>query len=183
MKSKLLFTLLLLALGFVSCKKDDSGTNTPPTTQEDWTFPSDGATKLAVYSEKSTVAVGETFDVKIILYNVTGIFGAATEISYSSDKVDVLDVLAGPVFTPAADYLMVKKIEANLNVVSFGITYKNGTARSVTGSGIVLKLKCKGKAAGTATFTINAPPRSEARKADGTLATPSIGSALNITVH
>lgn len=180
MKTRLLFTFLLLALGFVSCKKDDGGVVTPPVVQEDWTFPSDASTKLAIYSEKSTVAVGETFDVKIILYNVTGIFGAATEISYASDKVEVLDVLTGPLFTPEAQYLVVKKNEATRNTVSFGITYKNGSGLAVTGSGILLKLKCKGKAAGVGTFTFVAP---EARRADGTLVTPAIGSALNITVH
>ncbi len=183
MKKNILFSLLLLALVVVGCKKDDSGNTTTPPVAEDWTFPADAATKLSMYCSKTSVAVNETFEVKVIVYNVTGIFGVATEIAYLSDKVEVTDVLAGPAFTPDADILVVKKIESASNLVSFGVTYKNGTGRALTGSGALLKLKCKGKAAGTATFTISAAPKTEARKADGTLATPTLGTPLNITVN
>ncbi len=165
--------LVFLIIGVMSgCKKDDGGTGPPPTPTEDFTFPAN-TTKFAVtlYSEKATVAVNEAFDVKVILYNVTDAFGAALEITYASDKVTVLNQLSGPTFfAPAANILSVSQTDTVNNRTSYGVTYRAGTSGSANGSGVVVKLKCRGRAAGTTTFTVD-PAKLEVRKFDGTLIT------------
>jgi hypothetical protein len=183
MKAKAFLIISLLGILVLGCSKSDNGSNPPPPTPEDWTFPSDTTTNsIKVFSEKSSVAVGEAFDVKVILYNVTGIFGAAAEIAYTSANATVSSVLAGPFFTPDANILTVSNINAGRNIASFGVTYRAGSNGLVTGSGVVFKLKCVGTAAGTATFAIN-PTTLEVRKTDNTIHNPSIRPALSVTVH
>ena len=126
--------------------------------------------------------MGEAFDVKVILYNVTGIFGTAVEVAYNSANAQVSSVLTGPFFTPDANILSVNNIDTVRNLASFGVTYRAGTGGSVTGSGAVFKLKCVGKAAGTATFSID-PATLEVRKTDNTVANPPIGPSLSVVVH
>ena len=182
MKARIFFIISVLTLFAWGCSKDESGSNPPPTTQEDWTFPSDATTNITVYSEKSSVAVGESFDVKVVLYNVTGIFGSAVELTFSSANARVSSVLAGPMFAPTANILTVSNVDTVRSIASFGVTYKAGTGGSVNGSGAVFKLKCVGKAAGTATFAIN-PTTLEVRKTDNTVSNPPIRPALSVTVH
>ncbi len=181
MKTQVILAISLLAFLASGCKKDNGGT-TPPPQQEDWTFPADTANAIKLYSEKDSITVGQSFDVKVILYNVTGIFGTAVEVVYTSANVQVTSVLAGPLFAPAANTLTVSNINATRNTASFGVTYKAGTGGSVTGSGVVFKLKCTATAAGMATFAID-PATLEVRKTDNTIANPPIGPALNVTVH
>ncbi len=172
MKATLVFLAFLIIAVTSGCKKDDGGTGPPPTTTEDFTFPAN-TTKFSVtlYSEKATVAVNEAFDVKVILYNVTDAFGAALEITYASDKVTVLNQLSGPTFfAPSANILAVSQTDTVNNRTSYGVTYRAGTSGSANGSGIVVKLKCRGRAAGTTTFTVD-PAKLEVRKSDGTLIT------------
>jgi hypothetical protein len=135
-----------------------------------------------LYSEKATVAVNEAFDVKVVLYNVTNAFGAALEIAYASDKVSVLSQLSGPTFfAPAANILTVPRTDTVNNRVSYGVTYRAGTNGVANGSGVVVKLKCRGRAAGTAAFTVD-PAKLEVRQSNGTLITMPIVN-LTITVQ
>jgi len=171
MKATTLFLTFIIVAAMIGCSKDDGGTQ-PTAPVEDFSFPAN-PTKFSatLYSEKSTVAVNEAFDVKVVLYNVTAAFGAALEMTYASDKVTVLDQLTGPTFfAPAANILAVMRTDTVNNRVSYGVTYRAGTNGSANGSGVVVKLKCRGRAAGTATFTID-PAKLEIRKADGTLIT------------
>jgi hypothetical protein len=160
----LLATILLLVAG---CS-DDSGTNPPGTPPEDWTFTPD-STKFSatLVVAKDTMAAGEAFDVLLVLYNVPDVFGMSTEFTYTPNSIDVLDVIAGPHFSPAGNTLVVKNIEATASRVSFGVTFKRGTSTGVSGSGAVMKLKCRGRAAGAAGVNFNVS-RFEVVKADGT---------------
>ena len=167
MKTRAFVFVSVLALLLMGCKKDDEGT-TPPVAAEDWTFPTDTVKfAVTVNSPKATVAVGEAFDVKVILYNVSNAFGFSMEMAYASDKVEVLEVTQGPHFAPVGDLLTIKKIDAAMNAVSYGVTFKAGTTTTgKSGSGVVFKLKCRARVAGSAAFTI-APGKLEIRKADG----------------
>lgn len=164
--------LLLLLFGFFAAGcGDDNGTNPPPVTPEDWSFTAD-STKFSatLTAPKDTFAAGESFDVKLILYNVPAVFGLSAEFTYPSNLVEILDVVQGPHFAPPENTLVVKNIEATANRVSFGVTFRRTTGTGVSGSGAVMKLKCRARAAGAASITFNAS-RFEVRKADGTLIT------------
>jgi len=179
MKTNFLLLVLILTAFVVGCKKDDNGTNVPPPSQqEDWTYPSSTTRDtVTVYCEKQNVAVSEEFDVKLVIYNVSDVFGVAIEMDYASDKSDVLSALAGPLFPFDNVVVLPPKIEPDSNRVSYGVSRVRGST-SISGSGVIIKLKCKGKAAGNATFSIN-PTKLEIRKADGTLIDRPIG---NLTV-
>ena len=182
MKAKLVFLTFIIVAVIGGCSKDDAGTQTPPTPAEDFTFPASTTSSVTLYSEKSTVAVNEAFDVKVVLYNVTNAFGAALEIAYASDKVSVLSQLSGPTFfAPAANILTVPWTDTLNNRVSYGVTYRAGTNGAANGSGVVVKLKCRGRAAGTAAFTVD-PAKLEVRQSNGTLITMPIVN-LTITVQ
>ena len=182
MNTKVFIVICVFALVSSGCRKDDSGTNPPPPPQEDWTFPQDSTTNIKVFSEISSAAVGDAFDVKVILYNVTDVFGSAVELTYSSAHAQITSILAGPLFAPDTDILTVSHVDPGMNLASFGVTYRAGSGRSVTGSGVLFKLKCKGTSPGTAVFTIN-PAALEIRKTDNTIANPPIRPALSVNVH
>jgi hypothetical protein len=181
MKTNFLLIVLILTAFVMGCKKDEGVTNTPPPSPEDWTYPaSTTRDTITTYCEKQNVAVGEEFDVKLVLYNVADVFGVAVEMKYVSDKSDVLSALAGPFFPSDSVVALSPKIEPDSNRVSYGVTRLRGST-SIAGSGVVIKLKCKGKAAGNATFSIN-PAKLEIRKADGTLIVRPIAN-LTVVVH
>lgn len=168
MKRIIVATLCTLTLAVGGCKKDSS---TPPTTDcvsaNDFSFPAN-ATKFSVtlYSQCATVAVGTEFYVKLVLYNVTEAFGAAAEFSVPAN-VEILGAEIGPLFTPTSDVLALGGLVNNNAAYAFGITYKAGTNRSATGSGVIVKLRCRGLSAGAATFTIDRT-KLEIKRSDGT---------------
>jgi hypothetical protein len=182
MKTIFLLILLILIVFVMGCKKDEGVTNAPPPSQqEDWTYPaSTTRDTVTAYCDKQSVAVGEEFDVRLVLYNVAEVFGVAIEINYTSDKSDVLSALAGPFFPSDSVIALSPKIEPDSNRVSYGVTRLRGST-SISGSGVVIKLKCKGKVAGNATFSIN-PTKLEISKADGTLIVKPIVN-LTVVVH
>jgi hypothetical protein len=171
MKTKIVVLLMVAAAFIGGCSKDDGGTNAPPVIPEDWTFPPDSTDALgSMYCAQETVAVGTDFDVKVILYNVDSAFAAALEISYTGVEVQVLDALTGPFIGPDADILVVKKLEPDSSRASLGVTFKRGThPGGVSGSGAIMKLKCRGKAAGNGLFSINTT-KLEILKVDGSSA-------------
>ncbi|MGH9426092.1 MAG: hypothetical protein ACRD2L_07300, partial [Terriglobia bacterium] len=65
---------------------------------------------------------------------------------------------------------------------SYGVSYTAGSERLASGSGVVAKLKCKGKQSGSASFAINTQTL-EIRRRDGTML-PNFVNLLkeNITV-
>lgn len=168
MKYSILLLVVGLALTIFSCKKDDGGTTPTPT--EDYTFPAN-STKFAatLYTSTTTIANNGTFDIRFVLYNVTAAFGAAAEITFSNDKVQITESLVGPAFGPADQIISLRGPVASApNTYAFGVTYRAGSNLSTTGSGVIVKLKCKATATGTATFTIT-PAKLEIKKSDGTL--------------
>jgi hypothetical protein len=181
MKTNFLLIILIITALVVGCKKNDATTNPPPpppASQEDWTYPASSTSDtVTVYCNKQNVAVGEEFEVKLVIYNVSDVFGMAIEMNYASDKSDVLSALAGPFFPSDSVVTLSPKIESNSNRVSYGVSRLRGST-SISGSGILIKLKCKGKTAGNATFSID-PTKLEIRKADGTL---TVRPTANLTV-
>jgi hypothetical protein len=183
MKNTLIIATLAFVVAASGCNKSDDGTQPPTTQNEDWNFPTN-ATKFSatLYTENTTVAVGAAFDVKVILYNVTDVFGAAFEIRYQADKAAITTGVAGPFFTPLTSAISVGPITSTLNKAGFGITYVSGSNRTSSGSGVIMKFKCQARAAGQAVFSFD-PTKLEVKKADGT-PIPNIGGLQieNLTV-
>ncbi len=168
MKHSIWLLVAGLALTIFSCKKDD-GTITPPDTTEDFSYPAN-TTKFSatLFTSTTSIAVNGTFDVRFVLYNVTSAFGAASEITFSNDKVQVTESVVGPAIGPADAVISLRgPVPTAPNTYAFGVTYRAGSTSSLTGSGVIVKLKCKAIAAGTANFTIN-PAKLEIKKSDGT---------------
>ena len=154
-------------VGFlIGCSKGDNGTNPPPT--EDFTFPASSDTALTLYSGTSTVSVNQTFDIKVVCYNVSQTFGAAFEVGFTNGTVTVESIVIGPFFDPADQTVSVTQIENTNSRVSFGTTYQRGSGKTSSGSGVVFKIRCKGTMPGAAQFTLN-QSKIELRKSDGTL--------------
>jgi hypothetical protein len=123
---------------------------------ETWIYPSNG-TKFAatVYSSASTVQNGSRFEVLVVYYNLTNVFGTALELSFPNDKVSIRDVAAGP-YISGSSALILKKVDNTAGRVSLGATFTAGSGNTAAGSGVVLKVKCRAKNAGSSPFTINA---------------------------
>ncbi len=162
--------MILIAIGllFGSCKKDDGGTQPPPTQDDGFSFPAN-STKFAatLYAPTTSVATGSTFDIRFVLYNIADAFGAAAEITYATDKVQIVESVVGPAFTPASDIISLRGPISGTNRYAFGVTYRQGTGRVTSGSGVIVKLNCRALAPGTATFSID-PAKFEIKKSDGT---------------
>lgn len=167
MKHSIWLLVAGLALTIFSCKKDDTGTT--PTPAEDFTFPAN-TTKFSatLYTSTTSIANNGTFDIRFVLYNVSAAFGAAAEITFDNTKVQITESVVGPAFGPADAIITLRgPVAAAPNTYAFGVTYKAGSTSNLTGSGVIVKLKCKAIAAGTANFTIN-PAKLEIKKSDGT---------------
>ena len=151
------FVLIIFLLLISGC--GDEGVPTKPEEkevekEEDWSFPSSSKFAITLYADEDSVAVGDSFDVKIILYNVDNVFGMALEIFYDGDIVDVSQVTSGPHFFPDSSMIMLSKIEPDSNRVSYGVSYVRGSGKTVSGSGVVAKLKCVATNRGIATFRV-----------------------------
>jgi hypothetical protein len=112
--------------------------------------------------------VGQSFEVRVILYNVTNVAGCALEVSYPAAVAEVDSVAPGTSFLPPDSIISISKIELDSGRVSYGVSYKySGQARSKSGSGVVCMLKCKAKTSGTCSFLID-PATLEIKTPDGT---------------
>jgi hypothetical protein len=155
------------ALIFFSCSKKD----TPVSPEsEDWSFPNSTKFSVTLYCDKQSINVGESFEVKLILYHIDAVLAAAFEINYNSNIIEASEILSGPYFSSDSNVIMLKKIEPDSNRISYGISYKISTGKVATGSGVVMKIKCKAKSTGEGTFTINSN-KLEIRNSDGDLVT------------
>jgi len=106
------------------------------------------------------------FEVKVIFYNLNSIFGATLEINYPGDKIEITDIISGNYFPSDTSVLILKKIENNR--ISYGISSKMNIGKTLSGSGVICKLKCKAKQSGSISFTINTQ-KLDIRKLDGSL--------------
>ena len=155
--------LIVIGLTLGGCKKDDPGP-APPTADPE--FPASTKFAATLYAPTTSVANGATFEIRFVLYNVSEAFGAAAEITYSSDKATIDSSIVGSAFGPS-DQIISLRGPVNTTTYAYGVTYKAGSGRSLTGSGVVVKLKCRAIAAGVATFTIT-PAKLNIKKSDGT---------------
>jgi hypothetical protein len=122
---------------------------------ENWNFLADGSKFSAtVYSSNTTVQNGSRFEVLIVCYNLADVFGAALELGFPGDKISIREVVAGP-YISGSSALVLQKLDYAAKKLSFGATYTAGSGNTAAGSGVVLKLKCRAKAAGSGQFTIN----------------------------
>lgn len=170
-KMKILSVILLAVVAaFSGCSKGDNGVSSTTSTSsgEDWTYPS-SSSKFAVtaYTAKDTVAIADSFDVKVVCYNLSSVFGASVQMSYDPSKVRVRSLVAGSYVGPDSVVIKLSDIDSTSGLVSFGISYLNGSGRSSSGSGVLFKAKCMALAAGMVTFTVDTT-KLEILKSDGT---------------
>ena len=124
---------------------------------------------VTLYSSVQTATVGQSFEIRVVLYNVTNVSGCAMEISYPTAIVGILDASVGSSFLPPESAICISKNEPDSGRVSLGVAYRNIVqAQSRSGSGVVYIVICKAKAAGNCTFVIN-PNTLEIKGPDGTL--------------
>ena len=132
-------------------------------------FPPSSKFSITLYAPKQSVAVGESFEIRVVLYNVTGVFGVATEIAYPSASVEVISVTRDASFSPSSKFVEVNMIQPDSNRVSAALAIQNtGSASSFSGSGVVWVLTCKAKIAGNAPFILSSQ-KLEIQSSDGTL--------------
>ena len=147
--------IALVLLGVLAgCSKDNPVT--PPPSTEDWTFPANGSKfAITLYSDQTTVAVGQTLEVKVLLYNVSNVFGAAVGLRMPSDTLAVTSVVTGPVFS-SANPLVLSVVDTVKHQVDYGITLRSGSMSAFSGSGVLFKLKVRPVHAGP--FTVSVIP-------------------------
>ena len=167
MKKTLFVLTLATCMLASSCKKDDGGTTTtiPPAPDiTDFAFPASGTPSATLYASSTSVVVNQEFDIRFVLYNVTDAFGAAAEITYPADKIQLTaDAINQNYFSPPNSTLVVKGV-VTAGVYAYGVTYQNGTGLTQSGSGVIMKLRCKATATGTAAFALT---KLDIRRADG----------------
>lgn len=154
---------LVTFLIFLGCKKEEGGGIMP----EDFSFPPSADTAVTLFSGVSSVSVNQAFDVKLICYNVDSTFGASFEVGFPNTKIQVVDVLVGPFFSPPDQTIQLMHIQNDSARVSFGISYVRGGGRTSAGSGVVCKIRCVPIVTGTIQFTFH-QLKVELRKEDGT---------------
>lgn len=168
---ELFLPLIALGILFGSCKKDDGGTGggtiPPPPDIADFSFPASAATSATLYASSPSVVVNQEFDIRFVLYNVTDVFGVATEIAFPAGNVAFSDHnINYNFFTPQSATIGVRGTVGTSGTYAFGLTYVSGSGRSVSGSGCVMKVRFKATASGAASFTFS---KLEVRKSDGSL--------------
>ena len=155
----------MFILAFGGCRKKSNPVN--PSIEGD--FPSSSKFAVTLYSPVSSVAVRESFEVRVVLYNVTNVSGCAIEVSYPSSKAGSLIASPGSLFFPSESAISISRNEPDSGRVSLGIAYTNTTpAQSISGSGVVWVLLCKATSAGICSFVID-PNTLEIKGPDGTL--------------
>ena len=155
--------LLAVSMGCSKGGKTNNGPNPPGA----WDFPAN-ATKHAItlYTDKAHYAVGDTFDVKVVLYNVADVFGTALAVNYPHADMQPVGYASGLIFSEnpalflsASNHLVVAGADtasaAEPDTVSYGFSYLRGGPERINGSTVLMKFRFKVKAAGTVTFTID----------------------------
>ncbi len=169
MKYILTLTIIFSVIQFSSCKKDP--VTPPPPPAEDFTFPADTSFAVRLITSSTTVSSGSNFDVKLVFYNMQSVFGSAVEILYDKNLIEITDqtkMLMGPYFQTGdtSKVLILKKVEQGFGRASIGISYVKNSGLVSGGSGVVIKLKSRAIAPGSAWFKIN-KSKLEIKKSDG----------------
>jgi len=160
---------LLAVIGMIlitGCKKDS--VSPPSVAEEDYSFPASAKFAVTLYSNQTNYKVGDNFDVKIVFYNLQDVFGAAVEFLFDSSFIQITDsskILLGPYFKTGDSTLSLRNVEQS-GRASIAISYIKGSGLTSSGSGVVVKLRCKARKNGSTTFSINGN-KLEIRKSDG----------------
>ena len=149
-----IFLLLISGCGEDSVIDPDGDGNDPEEIFDEWSFPVNYNFEVSLYSDVDTVAVADTFDVKIVFYNIRDVLGMGLVISYDSDLIEISSVIPGPYFSPESLVIALSLIEPDINRISYGASFIRGSQLTVSNSGIVAKLRCVAKKNGLAKFSI-----------------------------
>jgi len=177
--------LLILLSGCGGGSSTQPNPTPTPTPPGPWTFPASSKFAVTLYADSSTYAIGDSFDVKVVAYNLTNVFGATFQVNYPASQLNVGRVVynSTPIVTPNLE--LPGRVEADSNRVSFGFTFLRGSHHAFNGSAVLARLRCLGTAAGTAKFTL---ARANLAIQDSTgSAIPNFSNlevdSLSVTVH
>ena len=162
MNSKHAYMALVFILVLAGCKSSP----TQPTQTDPWSFPASSKFAVTLYTDKSTISVGQTTDIKLVLYDVTNVFGAAIELRLPLDSLEVIQVVQNPNILDGANALVLSKVDSTQGKVSYGVTLKAGSNATFTGSAVVCKATVKGLIAGPVNVRIT-PGMLSLVKSDG----------------
>jgi hypothetical protein len=143
---------LLLALA--GC----GGSSTRPTPAPGpWDYPASPRFAIALYSDAVTHAVGDSFDVKVVAYNLQSVFGVGLTVHYTPSLLAIGEIRYNPtLFVDDSSFIVLPlQDEPDSNRVGFGFTFVRGSHRSISGSAVVMRLRCLANAAGTAKFKLD----------------------------
>ncbi len=160
-----IFVVLVAVLVGAGCSKKSN----PVEPSSGGDFPSSSKFSVTLYSVSTSAGIGQSFEVKVILYNVTNVAGYAMKISYQPSTAEVDSISLDSPFVSPDSSIGVSLIEPDSGRVSFGVARRYaGTPVSVSGSGVVCTLWCRGKGTGTCNFVID-PVSLEIQTPDGVL--------------
>jgi hypothetical protein len=125
------------------------------TTAGNWEFAPSTRFAVALYTDAATYITGDSLDIKVVAYNLHEVFGAAFQLNYPHDLLGVGRVVYNPaLFTDPDSYLVVHEIEPDSNRASIGFTFLRNSGRSFSESAVLLRLRCRALAAGSANLSI-----------------------------
>ena len=144
---------VLVALVLSGCGSGSTCTTCPQAPQPCDIPSNSGVAAVSLHSANSTYAVNDTFWVSVILYHVDDPFGASVEVSYPSDRVDVLRLSGCPNSFSQSQNVQVSRIEPAANRVSYGVSRLRGAAAGPGGNTVLFYLGCRAKSSGSAAFS------------------------------
>ncbi len=153
--SKILIFFVVISLILTGCSKNPVG---PVPPQEDFSYPPSTRFAVSLYSEKTNYNLNSEIDIRLIFYNLTGVFGTAVEISYDQTKLEITNedkIIIGPYFKSLDSALVIKKVDQPIGRVSGAISYWKNSDLTANESGVVFKIKAKAVATGNIQLSIN----------------------------
>ncbi len=119
-----------------------------------WDYPSSDKFALTLYSDRTSVAEGDSFDVKVVFYNVPSLFGAAFEIGYTGARAGAGRFIGnGAYLSSGGTVLSLNRVEPDSSKASAAFTHVRGGG-TFDDNGVIVKLRCKALRAGIARFTV-----------------------------
>ncbi len=157
-----------LVLALAGCSSNSPTKSTTPAGP--WDFPAaNGKFAITLYTDQSSYAAGDSFDVKLVGYGLTNAFGAAFEVSYPPSLISVGRIVYNPTLFPdSTQVLRIQQTEPDSDRVSFGFTFTRGAGQSINGSAVLLRIRCLALGAGQASLAFT-PGMVSIGKSDGSL--------------
>ncbi len=151
MSRRLIIVGISVLIGLACSRK--SNPVSPPITGD---FPPSSKFAVTLYSSTQSVATGDTFQVRVVLYNVTNVSGCAFRVYFPPALVSMVSAVVGTTFFPSDSVISISKIEQDSGRVNFGVAYRNvAPVRSKSGSGVVCVLTGKALAGGNCSLLID----------------------------